>query len=251
MKYVDRFRVKPGSHVKLAGSCRLQGHHESHKKAADEIEQDQKKLRALQDSSMRITVLAPHLPSSDGQRRQGRHHQPRPRRDEPAGLSRGAVQAALPRGARARLPVAGTPATPRRGEVTIFNRSHYEDVLVVRVHNLVPKDVWSSRYDQINAFEQGCRERHAHPQVLSPHLQGRAAESLRGAARRPGQAMEDQRSRLQGAGVLGRVHGRLRRRAIALQHRAGALVRHPVRPQVVPQPRRRADRHRVPRSAWT
>ncbi len=43
---------------------------------------------------------------------------------------------------------------PGRGEVGIFNRSHYEDVLVVRVHNLVPKDVWSRRYDQINAFEQ-------------------------------------------------------------------------------------------------
>ncbi len=44
-------------------------------------------------------------------------------------------------------------ACPRRGEVGIFNRSHYEDVLIVRVRNLVPKSVWSKRYDQINAFE--------------------------------------------------------------------------------------------------
>jgi len=44
--------------------------------------------------------------------------------------------------------------TPGRGEVAIFNRSHYEDVLIVRVHNLVPKSVWSSRYDQINDFER-------------------------------------------------------------------------------------------------
>jgi PPK2 family polyphosphate:nucleotide phosphotransferase len=44
--------------------------------------------------------------------------------------------------------------TPRRGEVAIFNRSHYEDVLVVRVHNLVPKSVWSGRYDHINSFEK-------------------------------------------------------------------------------------------------
>lgn len=44
-------------------------------------------------------------------------------------------------------------ATPRTGYVAVFNRSHYEDVLVVRVHNLVPKEVWSKRYDEINAFE--------------------------------------------------------------------------------------------------
>ena len=45
--------------------------------------------------------------------------------------------------------------TPRKGEVAIFNRSHYEDVLIVRVHDLVPRKVWSTRYDQINAFEEG------------------------------------------------------------------------------------------------
>ncbi len=43
---------------------------------------------------------------------------------------------------------------PRSGEVAIFNRSHYEDVLVVRVHDLVPKHVWKKRYDQIRDFEQ-------------------------------------------------------------------------------------------------
>lgn len=45
-------------------------------------------------------------------------------------------------------------AVPRRGDIGIFNRSHYEDVLVVRVHNMVPRVVWSGRYDQINAFER-------------------------------------------------------------------------------------------------
>lgn len=44
-------------------------------------------------------------------------------------------------------------AVPGYGDIGIFNRSHYEDVLVVRVHNLIPKDVWSKRYDQINEFE--------------------------------------------------------------------------------------------------
>ena len=44
--------------------------------------------------------------------------------------------------------------TPGRGIITIFNRSHYEDVLVVRVHNLVPEKVWSRRYVAINNFER-------------------------------------------------------------------------------------------------
>jgi PPK2 family polyphosphate:nucleotide phosphotransferase len=45
-------------------------------------------------------------------------------------------------------------AIPEYGDIGIFNRSLYEDVLVVRVHNIVPKDVWSKRYDQINGFEE-------------------------------------------------------------------------------------------------
>ncbi len=43
--------------------------------------------------------------------------------------------------------------TPAKGEVAIFNRSHYEDVLVARVHKLVPKEVWTERYRIINDFE--------------------------------------------------------------------------------------------------
>jgi PPK2 family polyphosphate:nucleotide phosphotransferase len=45
-------------------------------------------------------------------------------------------------------------ATPRRGYIGIFNRSHYEDVLVVRVRNLAPESVWQQRYEQINQFEK-------------------------------------------------------------------------------------------------
>ena len=45
-------------------------------------------------------------------------------------------------------------AVPEWGDIGIFNRSHYEDVLVVRVHDLVPKSVWSKRYEQINDFER-------------------------------------------------------------------------------------------------
>ncbi len=45
-------------------------------------------------------------------------------------------------------------AAPARGEVVIFNRSHYEDVLIARVQNLVPREVWSHRYKLINHFEK-------------------------------------------------------------------------------------------------
>jgi PPK2 family polyphosphate:nucleotide phosphotransferase len=44
--------------------------------------------------------------------------------------------------------------TPGKGEIVIFNRSHYEDVLVVRVHNIVPEKVWSKRFQQITEFEK-------------------------------------------------------------------------------------------------
>jgi len=43
---------------------------------------------------------------------------------------------------------------PAVGEIVIFNRSHYEDVLIVRVHELVPRSVWSKRFDEINEFER-------------------------------------------------------------------------------------------------
>ena len=43
---------------------------------------------------------------------------------------------------------------PGRGQIVIFNRSHYEDVLVVRVHSLVPEKTWRRRYESIRAFEQ-------------------------------------------------------------------------------------------------
>jgi len=45
-------------------------------------------------------------------------------------------------------------AAPEKGDLAIFNRSHYEDVVAVRVHNLVPKEIWQKRYEQINNFEE-------------------------------------------------------------------------------------------------
>ena len=45
-------------------------------------------------------------------------------------------------------------ALPMAGQLGVFDRSHYEDVLVVRVHDLVPEEEWSTRYETINAFER-------------------------------------------------------------------------------------------------
>ena len=45
-------------------------------------------------------------------------------------------------------------ALPPAGHIGVFDRSHYEDVLIVRVHNMVPPEVWGKRYDEINRFEK-------------------------------------------------------------------------------------------------
>ncbi|MDJ0395989.1 polyphosphate kinase 2 family protein [Rhodococcus sp. G-MC3] len=49
-------------------------------------------------------------------------------------------------------------ALPRGGRIGVFDRSHYEDVLVVAVHDLVPREVWEPRFDEINAFEKELSE---------------------------------------------------------------------------------------------
>lgn len=66
--------------------------------------------------------------------------------------------------------------TPATGMVSIFNRSHYEDVLVVRVEDLVPKKVWNRRYDIINHFEQNLVE--AGTTILKFYLHISPAEQL-------------------------------------------------------------------------
>jgi PPK2 family polyphosphate:nucleotide phosphotransferase len=53
-------------------------------------------------------------------------------------------------------------AVPPKGALGIFNRSHYEDVLIARVHGLVPPDVWKKRYQQINDFEKILSENSVH-----------------------------------------------------------------------------------------
>ena len=65
---------------------------------------------------------------------------------------------------------------PAKGEVVIFNRSHYEDVLVVRVHKMVPEEVWSNRYSLINHFEKGLAANGTH--ILKFYLHISSEEQL-------------------------------------------------------------------------
>jgi PPK2 family polyphosphate:nucleotide phosphotransferase len=77
---------------------------------------------------------------------------------------------------------------PGNGEVAIFNRSHYEDVLIVRVHKLVPRSVWAKRYDLINGFEKMLNENgtrilkfylHISPQEQLDRFRGRLDDPAR------------------------------------------------------------------------
>ncbi len=65
---------------------------------------------------------------------------------------------------------------PAKGEVVIFNRSHYEDVVVVRVHKTVPEEVWSRRYSLINHFEKGLAANGTH--ILKFYLHISSEEQL-------------------------------------------------------------------------
>lgn len=156
MKYSKQFKVISGKKVKLKDiDSGFKGHHENHKAAAEEIEEDRKQLRKLQEllyahgqCSLLICLQGMDTGGKDG-------------------TIDHILGAMNPQGCRVvafKQPSAEElahdflwrihQAAPPRGQVAIFNRSHYEDVLVVRVHNLVPHAVWSRRYDLINAFEQ-------------------------------------------------------------------------------------------------
>lgn len=154
---MDRYRVKPGMHVDLSAwdtrdRSAFDGGKSAGKQAAKEIN---RRLEALQEllyaeGKRRILVVLQAMDTGGKD-----------------GVIRHVFDGVNPQGVK----VAGFKApsrlelahdylwrvhkkTPGKGEIVIFNRSHYEDVLVVRVHNLVPEAVWSRRYDHINAFER-------------------------------------------------------------------------------------------------
>ncbi len=156
MSYSTEFKVKPGSKVNLAKiDANYHGAYENEAAVADELKTYSQRLSELQavmyaESKHALLIV---LQAMDGGGKDGTIHH---------------VMAAMnPQGCSVvgfKVPTAEELGhdylwrihknTPAKGHVTVFNRSHYEDVLVVRVHNLVPREVWSKRYSDINAFER-------------------------------------------------------------------------------------------------
>jgi PPK2 family polyphosphate:nucleotide phosphotransferase len=151
----ETLRVAPGSKLDL-GAIDAADTHGHRKELADaELEADHARLSDLQD---RLWAEGKHavlvvLQGMDGSGKDG--------------TIRNVMGAFNPQGCPVSAFKVPTPIelahdylwrvhqrVPARGEIGVFNRSHYEDVLIVRVESLVPEEVWSRRYDEINAFEQ-------------------------------------------------------------------------------------------------
>lgn len=156
MKHRATFRVAPGSSVKLKDfDPRVADKHETKQSALRKVAECQQRMDELQfrlyadqKRSLLICLQAPDAGGKDG-------------------VVRHVIGSMNPQGCRVVSFKQPSPIelahdflwrieqqVPKRGEVVIFNRSHYEDVLIVRVHDLVPKKVWSKRYKQINDFER-------------------------------------------------------------------------------------------------
>jgi PPK2 family polyphosphate:nucleotide phosphotransferase len=155
MDYRRNFMVEPGAKVRLAKiDPAYSGKHETHEKALPEIQANVERTDKLQyllyadgNQSLLVVLQALDAAGKDGVIRHvfsGMNPQgtfvfgfKQPSKEEVAHdfLWRAHLR------------------TPGKGEVVIFNRSHYEDVLVVRVHKLVGQAIWSKRYELINDFE--------------------------------------------------------------------------------------------------
>lgn len=157
MTHHKKYRVKPGTRVDLGEwDADDKGHFEGGKaEGREQLEQLNRELEELQEllyaehkHRMLIVLQAMDTAGKDG-------------------TIRHVFEGVNPQGVR----VAGfkqpTPEeldhdylwrvhkhVPGKGEIVIFNRSHYEDVLVVRVHSLVPEEIWSKRYEHITSFER-------------------------------------------------------------------------------------------------
>ncbi len=172
MRYSERFRVEPGRALRLSDiDPGFKDKHEDRESADAEIAANARKMRELQylvfaedRRSVLICLQAPDAAGKDG-------------------TINHVLGAMNPQGTRVhafKVPSREEAShdflwrahqhAPARGEVVIFNRSHYEDVLVVRVHELVPRHVWSRRYDLINDFERNLVEAGTHVLKFYLHI---------------------------------------------------------------------------------
>jgi len=156
MDYFEEFRVKPGSKINLSNiDASFKGNHENHQQALPEIREYDRKIRALQylmyaDHKRSLLIC---LQGRDAAGKDGTINHVLGAMN-PQGCTVTGFKQPSEEEADHDFLWRCHKAVPRRGQVAIFNRSHYEDVLVQRVHNMVPKKVWSKRYDHINHFEK-------------------------------------------------------------------------------------------------
>jgi PPK2 family polyphosphate:nucleotide phosphotransferase len=154
--FLKTFAVKPGSRVKLHDiDPGYHGHHVSHDEALPEIQSDMQKMDRLQylmyaekKHSLLIVLQGLDAAGKDGTIRHlftGMN---------PQGCRVAAFKQPTPQEFEHDFLWRVEPHAPAKGEIVIFNRSHYEDVLVVRVHKVVPSSVWSKRFELINDFEK-------------------------------------------------------------------------------------------------
>jgi polyphosphate kinase 2 (PPK2 family) len=147
MDYRKKFVVEPGAKVRLSKiDASYTGKHETHEKALSEIQANVERMEKLQyllyadgSQSLLVVLQAPDAAGKDGVIRHvfsGMN----PQGTYVFGFKQPSkIEAAHDFLWRAHL------RAPGKGDVVVFNRSHYEDVLVVRVHKLVPHSVWSKR----------------------------------------------------------------------------------------------------------
>ena len=138
-------------------------------------------------------------------------------------------------------------ALPTRGIIGVFDRSHYEDVLIVRVHELVPKEEIEQRYDAINAFEAELAGAGITMVKCMLHISAdKQKERLLARLDDPTKHWKFNPSDIDERAPLAGVPRGLRDRPRADQHRGRAVVRRAERPQVVPQPGHRQPAARDP-----
>jgi PPK2 family polyphosphate:nucleotide phosphotransferase len=179
MTFSDRFRVRPNRKLKLSEiDPAYKDQHVDKAGAQSEIDHYARRLVELQyllyaegRRGLLIVLQAMDTGGKDGTIRHVLGYM------NPQGCRVQAFKVPTPEEAAHDFLWRAHKAAPGRGEVVIFNRSHYEDVLVARVHQLVTESVWSKRYDAINDFEKFLAENNTH--ILKFYLHISKEEQLK------------------------------------------------------------------------
>jgi PPK2 family polyphosphate:nucleotide phosphotransferase len=172
MNFSEQFRVKPGKSLRLEEiDPGHTAHHENKASANADIQDYARRMRELQyllyaegKRGLLICLQALDSGGKDGTIRHVLGYM------NPQGCRVQSFKVPSVEEARHDFLWRIHKAAPAKGEVVIFNRSHYEDVLVTRVHELVPKKVWQARYDRINAFEEYLCDNNVHTLKFFLHI---------------------------------------------------------------------------------